>query len=112
MKCPECGAWSLVLNTRNSPTYGHTRRRECGNKHRFTTAEQVIADEKIAEDKRERIKGNRDKGNEKKKRNTASRREQISRLRSEGWTVDQLARKFGVEIRTIYRALRLKKESQ
>lgn len=34
MNCPECGAWSVVLDTR-----GPRRRRECGNGHRFSTIE-------------------------------------------------------------------------
>ncbi len=34
MKCPQCGAWTDVLETR-SPR----RRRECANGHRFTTIE-------------------------------------------------------------------------
>ena len=34
MNCPQCGAWSSVLETR-----GTRRRRECGNGHRFTTLE-------------------------------------------------------------------------
>lgn len=37
MKCPICSKWSTVLETRN-----HSRRRECGNGHRFTTREVVI----------------------------------------------------------------------
>lgn len=37
MKCPTCNKWSTVLETRN-----HSRRRECGNGHRFTTREVVI----------------------------------------------------------------------
>jgi transcriptional regulator NrdR family protein len=47
MKCPECGAWSLVKETRQSPTFGQTRRRECANEHRFTTQELVIPQEAI-----------------------------------------------------------------
>jgi transcriptional regulator NrdR family protein len=47
MKCPFCNAWSIVKETRNSPTFGHTRRRECGNEHRFTTKEVVIPQEEI-----------------------------------------------------------------
>lgn len=34
MKCPKCGAWSRVLDTR-----GAQRRRECANLHRFSTVE-------------------------------------------------------------------------
>ena len=38
MKCPTCGAWSLVKDTRQLKGYT-TRRRECANTHRFTTRE-------------------------------------------------------------------------
>lgn len=42
MKCPDCGAWTSVLETR-SPATGVVRRRYvCANEHRFTTAEQVV----------------------------------------------------------------------
>lgn len=34
MKCPHCGAWSNVLETRTT-----RRRRECANGHRFSTVE-------------------------------------------------------------------------
>ena len=42
MKCPECGTWTIVKETRTSS--GNTRRRrlECANEHRFTTLETVI----------------------------------------------------------------------
>lgn len=43
MKCPHCGAWTRVLSTRE----GTTRRRECANKHRFTTKEQVVAEKRV-----------------------------------------------------------------
>ncbi len=36
MKCPECGAWTEVKETR-----GPRRRRECANGHRFSTEEIV-----------------------------------------------------------------------
>lgn len=36
MKCPECGAWTQVLQT-----YGAWRRRECANEHRFNTVETL-----------------------------------------------------------------------
>lgn len=38
MKCPTCGAWSIVKDTRERPNY-ITRRRLCANDHRFTTKE-------------------------------------------------------------------------
>lgn len=37
MKCPVCGVWSSVLQTRSS-----VRRRECANGHRFNTVEKTI----------------------------------------------------------------------
>ena len=42
MKCPECGTWTIVKETRIST--GNTRRRrlECANQHRFTTLETII----------------------------------------------------------------------
>lgn len=36
MNCPECNAWSLVLETRQRST-GVYRRHECANQHRFST---------------------------------------------------------------------------
>lgn len=39
MKCPHCGVWSSVLETR-----GAKRRRECANGHRFATVEAVVND--------------------------------------------------------------------
>jgi transcriptional regulator NrdR family protein len=45
MKCPECGAWSNVIETRKTLLFGYVRRRECANEHRFTTQEVVIPDE-------------------------------------------------------------------
>ena len=42
MKCPECGAWTRVLETRVRPTGETKRRYECANEHRFTTAEVVL----------------------------------------------------------------------
>lgn len=43
MKCPECKAWALVLQTRTRKTDGAvTRRYECANLHRFSTLERVV----------------------------------------------------------------------
>lgn len=42
MKCPICGTWATVLQTRTRKTDGVvTRRYECGNMHRFSTEERV-----------------------------------------------------------------------
>jgi len=41
MKCPECGSWSTVLETRITEK-GYKRRRECANEHKFTTEEVVV----------------------------------------------------------------------
>lgn len=38
MKCPHCGAWSEVSETRATAD-GMRRRRDCANGHRFTTFE-------------------------------------------------------------------------
>lgn len=40
MKCPTCGAWTNVLETRMKAD-GKYRRYECGNLHRFQTIEKV-----------------------------------------------------------------------
>jgi transcriptional regulator NrdR family protein len=42
LKCPECGAWTDVLETRYMKDNAVYRRRECANNHRFTTHEKVI----------------------------------------------------------------------
>jgi transcriptional regulator NrdR family protein len=42
IKCPVCGAWTSVKQTRTRKTDGVvTRRYECGNLHRFSTEERV-----------------------------------------------------------------------
>lgn len=61
MKCPVCGAWSSVITTRQSPTFGHTRRRECGNEHRFTTKEVFIPQEDIDEERRSHLEDMRER---------------------------------------------------
>ena len=66
MKCPECGAWTLIKETKESPTFGYRRRRECANEHRFTTKEVVIPDEEIKEYQREAMLNNINRGREKK----------------------------------------------
>jgi transcriptional regulator NrdR family protein len=47
MKCPECGAWTEVRETR-----GPRRRRECANGHRFSTEEVVIKSRKTKNDQK------------------------------------------------------------
>lgn len=58
MKCPTCGAWTLVKQTTTSPTFGHIRRRECANEHRFTTKEVAIPQEEIDEERRKHLANN------------------------------------------------------
>ena len=41
MKCPECNAWTDLLETRKR-AIGTYRRYECGNMHRFTTTNNVV----------------------------------------------------------------------
>lgn len=43
--CPECGAWSEVLETRRHKDGTIKRRHECANLHRFTTHEKVTEKE-------------------------------------------------------------------
>lgn len=44
MKCPLCGAWATKLETRSRATDNTVRRRyECGNLHRFSTVERIVA---------------------------------------------------------------------
>ena len=40
MKCPLCGVWTRVLETR-ARKFHTTRRYECANMHRFSTRETV-----------------------------------------------------------------------
>jgi transcriptional regulator NrdR family protein len=61
MKCPECGAWTLVKQTTKSPTFGYTRRRECANEHRFTTQEVVVPQEAIDEERRNHLENMRER---------------------------------------------------
>ena len=58
MKCPTCGAWTLVKQTKTSPTFGHIRRRECANEHRFTTKEVAIPQKEIDEERRTNMLNN------------------------------------------------------
>jgi transcriptional regulator NrdR family protein len=41
MKCPICGAWTLVKDTRKRDNNITIRRYECGNLHTFKTTEQI-----------------------------------------------------------------------
>lgn len=41
MKCPVCGTWTLVKETRQRTENVKYRRYECANEHRFTTLEKV-----------------------------------------------------------------------
>jgi transcriptional regulator NrdR family protein len=58
MKCPICNTWTSVITTRESPTFGHTRRRECANEHRFTTQEIVVPQEAIDAERRNHFENN------------------------------------------------------
>ena len=50
MKCPICGAWTVVKEARESSVFNYRRRRECANGHKFTTQEVVVPQEAIDED--------------------------------------------------------------
>lgn len=43
MKCPICGAWTQVKDSRQSAEFVR-RSRVCGNEHRFTTEERAVPD--------------------------------------------------------------------
>ena len=43
MKCPECGAWVQIKETRKQEDNTKLRRYECGNLHRFKTVEQIVS---------------------------------------------------------------------
>lgn len=45
MNCPQCGAWTRVLETRTKVTNVVSRRYECANLHKFTTIESVKVQE-------------------------------------------------------------------
>lgn len=42
MKCPVCGAWVTVKETRSRSANTVYRRYECANEHRFVTSEAVV----------------------------------------------------------------------
>jgi len=60
MNCPECGVWSVILETRSSTTR-YRRRRECGNGHKFTTEEIVVPQEQIKTERTDRFSAVREK---------------------------------------------------
>lgn len=41
MKCPHCGAWTVVKETRTKPS-GYIRVRVCANEHQFRTNETPV----------------------------------------------------------------------
>lgn len=43
MKCPVCGVWSFVRETRTRLDNSKYRAYECANEHRFRTSERVEA---------------------------------------------------------------------
>lgn len=57
MKCPECGAWTIVKETRTRQDNTRRRRFECANMHKFTTVERV---EKVKQGGYRPRKGERD----------------------------------------------------
>ena len=42
VKCPVCGTWTIVKETRTSTGNTRRRRMECANEHRFTTLETIV----------------------------------------------------------------------
>lgn len=41
MKCPECNAWSTVLETRTRADGSRRRTFLCGNEHKFNSIERI-----------------------------------------------------------------------
>jgi transcriptional regulator NrdR family protein len=41
MKCPICGVWTLIKETRKQDDNSKARRYECGNLHTFRTVEHI-----------------------------------------------------------------------
>jgi len=42
MKCPECGAWTLVKDSRMITDTCRRRKIKCGNLHQFFTLETIV----------------------------------------------------------------------
>ena len=42
IRCPVCGTWTIVKETRISTGNARRRRIECANMHRFSTLETII----------------------------------------------------------------------
>jgi len=56
MKCPECGSWTVVKETRADENNSRRRRIECANMHRFTTLETIIATKTQLRQKQKAVK--------------------------------------------------------
>ena len=41
MNCPQCNAWTTVLETRTRQDNTRRRTLECGNQHKFRTVERI-----------------------------------------------------------------------
>jgi len=47
MKCPVCGAWTLIKDTRKTADNQKKRRYECANEHRFNTLETILPQKEV-----------------------------------------------------------------
>jgi transcriptional regulator NrdR family protein len=56
MKCPECGTWTIVKETRISTGNSRRRRLECANMHRFSTLETIVDRKTLLRQKQEATK--------------------------------------------------------
>jgi transcriptional regulator NrdR family protein len=52
MKCPVCGAWTQVKDSRPNDEFVR-RSRVCGNEHRFTTEERAVPDSRQRQTEKE-----------------------------------------------------------
>lgn len=100
MNCPQCGAWSNVLDTRTGQYETVKRRRECANGHRFFTFEMLAPARNPGAMQRALYTV--------KERRARWDRDQAVRRNPDGLSLEGLAVKHGLSVKTI-RKLRAKR---
>lgn len=93
MNCPECAAWSSVLDTRAGPHETVKRRRECANGHRFFTFE-MLAPARNPGSMRRAL-------HTVKERRARWERDQAIRRNADGLSREGLAAAFGLTVATV-----------
>lgn len=92
MKCPKCGAFSHVLETRQGVEDTVRRRRECGNGHRFYTAEVQSAAVNVGQRRRAYQAAQR----------TRETWRKHQRIAKDTRTARETAAAYGLTIKTVY----------